>query len=147
MVDPVPPAAPTSLPKDSPEAEPVGYIIRRPVPSDEGASLLFLTRPSSGMFGSSSGTAIFAIDQMVVDTKTRIATARSRQGDISFSSDLPFLIIPRGLATPVSTRDLAAIQMAEKKEWDAVMESDEIVMSAVGETTDGRKTSNPGQYL
>jgi hypothetical protein len=130
-----------------PEVEPVGYIIRRPLSTDKGESLLFLTRPSTGMFGNSSGTAIFACDSVAVNDTARVATAYSKQGDISFSSDLPFLVIPRGLGRPVSTADLARQQVAEKKEWDEVMDKEESPQQAVTETEDGRLKHDAQGYL
>lgn len=138
-----------SNPPVAPESEPVGYIIRRPTEADQGALLLFVTRPSVGMFGNSNGTAIFAVDAVLPAMKDGHVKAFSKQGNFMFSSDLPYLVIPRPLGTPVTTTDLARQQVRERKEWDSVMDKEDPGpdLSAVGTTSDGRLTQNPGQYL
>lgn len=128
-------------------SEPVGYLIRRPLDSDKGASLLFITRPSAGMFGGSAGTAIFLVDEVVSDPKAGVRYAKSAQGDFQFSYDMPYLLIPRALGRPVSTIDMAKHQLQEQKDWESVMKETEADLSAVAPTADGRTSHNPTGYL
>ena len=127
-------------------SEPIGYIIRRPTEEAKGESIIFITRPSAGPFGG-NGTAIFACTGIEVGTnEVRVQT---EDGPVVFSKDLPFLLVPRSHAYPVTTKELAEQQLAEKKEWDAVYDADEAgaLSAAVTMTDDGRQRNNPGQYL
>jgi hypothetical protein len=125
--------------------EPIGYVIKRPAETDEGDQIIFITRPSAGPFGA-NGTAIFACDGVTV--YEHYVHAVTGHGDVVFSKDLPFLTVPRALTYPVTTKELAEQQLAEKKEWDAVYDADEALdPSAVTTTPDGRQKNNPGQYL
>lgn len=136
---------------ESPPPEPVGYLINRPKSTHKGKALLFVTRPSNAMFGSSNGTAIFAVDDVVPFPKLGMVVGKSAQGDIVFSIDMPYLVIPRALGTPVTTADLAKAQLLEKKEWEMVMEADEATqpdaLSAVKVTEDGRTRHDSQGYL
>lgn len=93
--------------------EPVGVIMRRPLPSDTGDYLLFISRPSSVF--AQAGTAIFAIDAITSNDHAICAT--TEHGDIAFSKDIPFLMIPRTLCRPVTMKDLAKIGAEERAEW------------------------------
>lgn len=135
-----------------PAAEPVGYVMHRPTVADKGKYLLFITRPQANPFsgGGGGGTAIFAVDNVVPDLKNGRVRAFSAQGEFSFSADMPYLCLPRVLASPVTTADMARQQIIEKKEWDTVMDAadrEDTTQLAVQETTDGRQKNNPGQYL
>lgn len=127
-------------------SDPVGYVIKRPEPETKGDTIIFITRPSSGPFGS-NGTAIFAVDS-VRSTETCVI-ATSEAGEIKFSKDLPFLSVPRSLTYPVTTKEMAEMQLAEKKEWEAVYDEDEKadVLSAVKTTEDGRTKHDAQGYL
>lgn len=128
-------------------SDPVGYVIKRPSEDAVGKSLIFITRPSAGPFGA-SGTAIFAVDDIrVTETCVRVQSAL---GEIVFSKDLPFLLVPRSEAYPVTTKQMAEMQLAEKKEWEAVYDEDEKaddVLSAVKTTEDGRTKHDAQGYL
>ena len=125
--------------------------MHRPTAADRGDYLIFITRPQGSPFGGGGGgTAIFAIDKVIPCLKDGCVKALSAQGDFFFSADMPYLVIPRKLGSPVSTADMAKAQLQEKREWDAVMdEADRLdaTTSAVQETPDGRQKNNPGQYL
>lgn len=127
-------------------SDPVGFVIKRPVPEDVGDQVIFITRPSAGPFGA-AGTAIFACS--AIESKGDYYVVTTDKGPVEFSKDLPFLKVPREFTYPVTTTELAKQQLDEKKEWDAVFEADENpqLMSAVQELPDGRKSHNPGQYL
>lgn len=129
-------------------SDPVGYVIKRPLDEDKGDSIIFITRPSAGPFGA-SGTAIFACDGVRVhEHYVHVVTGH---GDVSFSRDLPFLAVPRALTYPVTTTEMAQMQLTEKKEWEAVYEEDEKVdaakLSAVQVTDDGRLKHDSQGYL
>lgn len=126
--------------------EPIGFVIRRPTDAEKGDLLLFVTRPQSGPFGT-AGTGIFAVDTVEQDGLTM--KCNSSAGPVYFSKELPFLVVPRNLTYPVSTKDLAEIQKQEKKDWEeAYGPDDEPGMGAAVEvTSDGRQRNNPGQYL
>lgn len=125
----------------------MGFLMRRPMPSDRGKSLLFITRPSAGPFGSGGGgTAIFAVDKLEVSKD--YVLAKSPQGDYMFSKDMPYLLIPRSMARPVSTTDMAKSQLSEQKEWEAVMNADvKDEGAAVTLTEDGRTQHRATGYL
>lgn len=95
--------------------EPVGVIMRRPLPSDIGSHLLFISRPAVGPF-SQAGTAIFVVD--AIGEYAQYMEASSAVGPIAFSKDIPFLMIPRALCRPVSIKELAKTNIAEKAEWE-----------------------------
>lgn len=129
-------------------SDPVGYVIKRPLNEDKGDSIIFITRPSAGPFGA-NGTAIFAVDAITVtDQCVRVS---SSAGEIVFSKDLPFLLVPRSAVYPVTTTEMAKMQLAEKKEWEAVYEEDEKLIeattSAVKLTEDGRLKHDSQGYL
>lgn len=96
--------------------EPVGVIMRRPLPDDAGTHLLFITRPAGGPF-SQGGTAIFAVEDSV-ESSEGFMDFTTAYGPLVFSKDMPFMMIPRALCTPVTIKELAAINLTEKKEWD-----------------------------
>jgi hypothetical protein len=127
-------------------AEPIGYVIRRPTEAEKGNLLLFVTRPQAGPFGT-AGTGIFAVDDLVQYADS--IQCNSAAGPITFSKDLPYLVVPRTLTYPVSTKDLAEIQKQEKKDWDEAYgeEEDKLNTSAVEVLEDGRVRHNAGQYL
>jgi hypothetical protein len=129
-------------------SDPVGYVIKRPVDTDEGDQIIFITRPSAGPFGA-SGTAIFACDGVTV--YEHYVHAVTGHGDVVFSKDLPFLTVPRALTYPVTTTEMAQMQLTEKKEWEAVYEEDEKLdaekLSAVKLTEDGRTKHDAQGYL
>lgn len=151
VVDKVAPE--TGVPSQTSSSEPVGYLMHRPSAKDKGNKLIFITRPQGNPFGGNpgGGTAIFAIDEVVPRLKDGCIVARSAQGEIQFSADMPYLVIPRSLGSPVTTADMAKAQLQEKREWDAVMEEedrlDAVKQQAVTTTEDGRQRNNPGQYL
>jgi hypothetical protein len=121
--------------------EPVGVVMRRPLPTDEGTHLLFISRPSSVF--AQAGTAIFAVKNVVENHD--YMEVDSAYGSISFSKDIPFLMIPRALCTPVSIQDLADIQIQEKKDWTKAyknMPKDDSEVPAAEEMT-----PNTGIYL
>jgi hypothetical protein len=93
--------------------EPVGVVMRRPLPTDEGTHLLFISRPSTVF--AQAGTAIFAASGIA--SHDYGVEAQTAHGNIVFHKDVPFLLIPRTLCTPVSIQDLADIQIREKKDW------------------------------
>lgn len=128
-------------------SEPIGFVIKRPEPGDSGESIIFITRPSAGPFGT-SGTAIFACND--IQSKGDHFTVMTDKGLVEFSKDLPFLKVPRSVTYPVTTKEAAEMQLAEKKEWEAVYDEDEksgVMTEAVTLTEDGRQRNNPGQYL
>ena len=129
-------------------SDPIGFVIKRPEPDDTGDYIIFITRPSAGPFGT-AGTAIFAVDS--VEVTDQCVRVQSSAGEIVFSKDLPFLLVPRTRAYPVTTKEAAEMQLAEKKEWEAVYEAGEaaggLTSEAVTMTEDGRQRNNPGQYL
>ena len=128
-------------------SDPVGYVIKRPEAKDEGDQIIFITRPSAGPFGS-SGTAIFACDGVTV--YEHYVHAVTGHGDVVFSKDLPFLSVPRALTYPVTTAEMAKMQLDEKKEWEAVYDEDEKLtdaFAAVKMTEDGRTKHGAQGYL
>lgn len=131
-------------------SETTGFILNRPTDDDPGDYLVFITRPSAGLFGT-AGTAIFACDTGV-QHGAHCLEVPSAAGRITFSKDLPFLIVPRKLTRPVTTKEMAEMQLAEKKEWDAVYEADDqeaypAALSAVKVTEDGRLKHDSQGYL
>ena len=128
-------------------SEPIGFVIKRPEPEDAGESIIFITRPSAGPFGT-SGTAIFACNDM--ESKGDYYVVYTFKGPVRFSKDLPFLMVPRTVTYPVSTKEAAEMQLQEKKEWEAVYEADEKVtdeLAAVKLTEDGRTKHDAQGYL
>lgn len=127
--------------------EPIGYVIRRPTAAEKGDLLLFVTRPQAGPFGT-AGTGIFAIDSISEDNWD-VIRCTSAAGPVIFNKELPFLVVPRSLTCPVTTKDLAEIQKQEKKDWEeAYGTEDETGMGAAVEVMDsGRVRQNSQGYL
>jgi hypothetical protein len=87
--------------------------MRRPLPTDVGDYLLFISRPSTVF--AQAGTAIFVADGITAhDHGIEASTAH---GAIVFHKDVPYLLVPRTLCQPVTVKDLAKIQIQEKKDW------------------------------
>ena len=127
-------------------SDPAGYVIKRPMAEEPGDYILFVTRPSSGPFGS-GGVAIFAVSEVVVYSDHVEATTPDHR-QITFSKDMPFLCIPRGLSYPVSTADMARLQIEERKEWESVMGPEEDTLAPVPVPSALVPEAPPtGQYL
>ena len=129
-------------------SEPSGFLINRPLPDTPGKYIVFVTRPASGMFAT-AGSAIFACDTLeVLEHHVEVQTS---EGTVAFSRDMPFIMIPRVWTRPVSTKEMAEMQLAEKKEYDAVYEADEKLdaaeLAAVKVTEDGRMKHDAQGYL
>ena len=129
-------------------SDPIGFVIKRPEPGDKGDYIIFITRPSAGPFGT-AGTAIFACD--AVETDGKLIVVKTQHGLVTFPNDLPFLCVPRVNTYPVTTKEAAEMQLAEKKEWEAVYEADEAASGPVSEAVvrldDGRLKHDSQGYL
>jgi hypothetical protein len=117
-------------------------LIRKPSPEDPGDIMLFITRPPEGLAG--GGTVVVACQE--VQTGGEVIVAITSYGTVQFPKDTPYLAVPRGLCTPVTTRELARLRLEERNEWDSVFndgESSEAAATAPIVVA----TTGPGQYL
>ncbi len=118
----------SSDPTTVPGPEPItAYLINKPLREAVGDYVLFLVRPGGPMMGM-GGSAIFVLTELptlnlATGTKSGFYTCGTEHGCIMFPADTPYLVIPRALATPMTTREAVTASKAEEEAWSAAYEA------------------------